>query len=70
MAFALHARGQLDIDGRGVDITVISPNGDEFKYIARWSWTLQFEKNQILKTVILYIIIPCYFVSWCYFLIF
>ncbi len=36
MAFALHARerGQLDIDGRGVVITVISPNGDEFKYIA------------------------------------
>jgi hypothetical protein len=36
MAFALHARerGQLNIDGRGVVITVISPNGDEFKYIA------------------------------------
>jgi hypothetical protein len=34
MAFALHARGQLDIDGRGVVITVIPPNGDEFKYIA------------------------------------
>ncbi|CAB4021688.1 ATP-dependent DNA helicase Q-like 4A [Paramuricea clavata] len=36
MAFTLHVRegGQLDIDGRGVVITVIPPNGDEFKYRA------------------------------------